>query len=152
MAKFTVLEELDIAIKAAARAADAEKISSRQAGERFEADEPNFIRAFQKEWSIEKVASLIAKERAERRAERNVRRRLGFKRIRNKFELSDGKPFVDGASTLWEHELLLKHLGTLEHPLRAEIIKRRDFLRPYAKLQRGISFNEALKKAGEALK
>ncbi len=149
MPKLTVLEEFDIAIKEQARIAP-RGTTSRQLAEDFYDGEPQFMEVFDREWKVEKLASLFMKERAKIRAALNPRRRLGFKLIRQKFKLSTGKEWTDRKSTLKDNRFLLKHLATVDHPLVPEIKRRIEFQQRWSKEKHGVTFDQACKLEAKA--
>jgi hypothetical protein len=123
LAKLTIAEEFEVAIRSTAATAD-QTISSRQIAETFYQDEPDFIHTFQREWVIEKLASLIAARRAKIRRERDPQVRLGFKHLRQRVELPSGKIFRPDGASLWLYQLWRKQLTNTAHPLCAEIDRR----------------------------
>jgi hypothetical protein len=143
MPKLTVFEELSIAIRAAA----VERGSSRELAERFYENEPDFVRQFQREWAIGTLRLMIAKERGKAR-KKSVRQRLGFGTV-GKVILRSGEPYRDATATLWTLQQLRKQLGATDHPALAEVVKRIEFLTPYAHAERGITFPRACQLALE---
>ena len=141
MPKFNILEEFDVAIKATARAA-VHSTSSRKLAETFFEEEPQMMAAFDREWKIEKLTSLIARERGKLAQSRNARRQLGFGTV-GKIVLRSGERYRDSNATLWVLQQLKKQLGATDHPALEQVNRRIAFLKPYAEQKRGITFQAA---------
>lgn len=141
MPRLTMLEEFDVAIKATAKTA-IRGGTSRQLAERFFEDEPKMMAAFDREWKIEKLTSLISRERGKIAQSKNVRRQLGFGTV-GRIVLRSGQPYRDSSATLWVLQQLKKQLGATKHPALDEVNRRIEFLKPYAEGKRGITFRQA---------
>jgi hypothetical protein len=144
MPKFTVYEELEIAIKAAAT----ERGTSWDLADRFYRQEPEFVRQFQEQWGIAAIRAMIVRERGKTR-KKSARAQLGFGTVGKIVLRSSGEPYRDGQATLWQLQQLRKQLGATDHPALAEVVKRIEFMTPYAHAERGITFARACKLALE---
>ena len=150
MPKLKPAEQFQIAVKQVAKDA-LDGTTSRELAERFYAEEPALVNQFDREWKIEKLAFLIAKERAVLRNARNPQRLLGFRRIRHKFTLSDGREIDDRTATLWSYRQIKSQLSKEPHPLKLEIEKRIEFMEPWSRKKRGITFTEATEREAKQL-
>lgn len=142
MPKLKPAEEFDVAVKAVAKDA-IDGATSRELAEQFYAEQPDLVNQFDREWKLEKLTFLIAKERAAIRRARDPQRLLGFKLYRRKIVLDSGREFREGDATLKALRLWRKQLGKEKHPLLPEIEKRIEFMEPWSKKKRGITFTEA---------
>src|SRR5437879_3875669 len=119
MPRLTVAEELDVAIKGAARDADP-KTPSVQVAETFYTDNRELVSSFADRWMIEKLAMLIGKDRAKARRENNpqlvIEGTLGIKRLPKKIEIKPGEKIARGQATIGAFRKLASELRQQEHP------------------------------------
>ncbi len=152
MAKLTVVEEFDVAIKLAAK--EAEKAPSRQVAETFYDSEPKFIEYFSKEWIVEKLAALVRKHRFKIQLDEDPQMMLlGFKPPR-RIVLKTGEKISFGDATLRKirqyRALLWKSNRDRKSPALEKIDKVIMLMQKYATKDHGITFTEAV--AREAAK
>jgi hypothetical protein len=139
------LEEFKIAISHAARDAG-EKESSREVAERFYEDQSETLVQFDKEWKVEKLATLIAKERAAIRRAANVQLSLGFRPLPGRFVRPSGVVVSEKEATLRTFLLWRRKLVKQPRPDLTEIDKRIAVMRPYSQLERGITWGTVVEK------
>jgi hypothetical protein len=123
VSKLTALEELDVALRNAARDAQPDE-TSRQIAEQFCESERRLIEAFRAEWVIEKVAVLIGKHRAKVRRESQPQLvfegLLGFRRLPRTIEIEPGKKVRRGDATIGVFRTLVSQLRDRESPALKE--------------------------------
>jgi|SRR5579859_979861 len=102
MPRLDQLEELDVALKTAAKEADP-KTASRQVAEEFYDSHRKLIEPLIAEWVVEKIAGLIGKLRAKKRRESNrqlvFQAKLGFAHIPQTVDLGSGQVIATGEAT-----------------------------------------------------
>jgi hypothetical protein len=152
MAKLSVAEEFDIAVKSAAREADP-KTTSRQAAEEFYRVQPELVEPFREAWIVERLAGLIGKHRARIKRESNEQLvfegLLGFGHLPKKLELRSGEALLRGEATMGafrQHRALLWKRG---HPGIAEMDKAITLMEKYAKIETDITWAEVVKREAE---
>ena len=120
MAKLSVLEELQSAIRTAAAEA-APKATSRALAKTFVEDYRDVIEPFRDEWILEKLASLIGKYRLKVRREEDEQYQLGFGHIPRKIELRSGKTITRDEATIGGLRQLAVQLRARKHPALEEV-------------------------------
>ncbi len=122
MAKLNVAEELDAAIRSAARDFP-EGGSSREIAEAFYESHRQLIEPFIPEWTIEKLTSLVGRDRARARAENReqqplfiAERALGIGRLPQKVKRKDGTPVPRGEATVGPFRALVRELEAKGSP------------------------------------
>jgi hypothetical protein len=154
MPKLTQLEELDMAIKLAARDAEPGVISTRIADEFYDTNR-ELIEPFIRQWVVSKLASLIGKHRARTRRERNPQlvfeSMLGFKNLPTRIEVSPGEtiPRADAKIQPWRQ--LARTLTKQPNPAREEALRVVAIMAPYTEKERNITWGEVLKREAERL-
>jgi len=99
MARLTVEEQLDVAIKDAALYGDPDASSRRVAEDLYEREEA-LIEHFAREWVIEKLAGLIRLRRTKARPVDEAQMVLGFTRLPRQIPLTSGKKIAFMDATL----------------------------------------------------
>jgi hypothetical protein len=155
MAKLSVAEEFDVAIKAASRDADP-KASSRQVAEEFIESEVDLIVAFRDEWVLEKLTLLIGKYRAKMRRESNQQMKweemLGFGRLPKKIRRKSGEMVDSAESTIGPHREYRKFLRKQGHPALEETDRRIKLMSKYSRKERRITWAEVVEREAAKLK
>lgn len=152
MAKLTVEEELDVAFKLAAKEADSgpTRQSSREAATEFYRSERKLIAPFAEDWIIDKIASVLSKERTKLRRERDRQYSLvGFKPPR-RFVLPSGEKEEWGKATLHAlkqgRAVVWQQHKDYKHPAVQKFDKAIAFMEN-APRQHGLTWNEVIEKA-----
>jgi len=122
MARLNILEELQSAIRSAAREAEPKATSRMVAAEFHESHKP-LIAQFQEQWILEKLASLIAKYRLNARRETDVQYQLGFGHIPRRIDLGSGKVIRSADATITGLRRLAVQLRKRRHPALDEVEK-----------------------------
>lgn len=119
MAKLSIAEKLDVAVKDCARATDS-SVTSLQAAEEFYADEAELVEPFVRVWVIRRLAQLIGKHRAQARRESQPQlmfeEALGFKRLPKRIEVEPGKRVPRAEATIGVFRRLAARLSDRESP------------------------------------
>jgi len=144
MPKLSPAEELDSAIRAAARDAD-RKASSRQVAEELYASDAVLIEHVSREWILEKLTAVIAKHRlAERRAndpQMLLDASFGFKRLPRRLVYS-GTWMARSKATIRELRKFRAQIWKVHHPALEETDKAIELMEKYAAGNPGITFGE----------
>jgi hypothetical protein len=155
MAKLTTAEELDIAIKAAARDADP-GLTSREIAAELYRSEPELIEAFRDDWITDKLASLIAKHRtAIRRADSPqlvFEEMLGFARLPARFPSRSGKPIPREVATIGAVRRLRIELRKKGHPALKEADHMIALMEKHVKKNHRITWGEVVQREAEKAK
>ena len=154
MPKFTPLEELDIAIKLAAKDAEKGSTSSIVAGEFYEANR-EMVEPFVRQWVISKLASLIGKYRSRARQEANPQltfeSMLGFKKLPSKIEVRAGESIDRSEAKIEAWRKFARSLTRQPNPQRVEALKVIALMAPHAQTEKNITWGEVAKREAEKL-
>lgn len=119
MPKLTALQELQAAIRTAAKEAEP-RVPSRRIAEAFYAENRQLIASTADQWIVEKLASLIGKHRAKLRRDANEQLvfedRLGFKRLPRRIETEPGVKVRREDATIGVFRKLVTQLRQQENP------------------------------------
>ena len=154
MPKLTVLEELDIAIKLAAK--DAEPgVTSRIVAAEFYTDNMEMVAPFIREWVISKLASLIGKHRARTKRQANPQltfeSMLGFKNMPAKIELESGESVPRADATIRPWRKFARSLTKQPNRARVQALRVVELMAPYAATEKGITWGEVAKREAEKI-
>ena len=146
MAKLTVAEEFDVALKLAARDADS-KTPSRLVAEDFYRSEPRLVEQFSRDWIIEKLTSLIGRQRTALRRANDPQMSLGFV-VPKTIVVGEGERIAFGDATLRKLRLYRAKLWNEKRSDKPKAIQNLDqaiaLLKRYASTEKGITYSEAV--------
>jgi hypothetical protein len=154
MAKLTQLEELDIAIKTAARDAEPGVTSSHIAAEFYDSN-LELVEPFIRSWVISKLASLIGKHRARTKRESNPQLTfegmLGFKHLPARIEVAPGETVARADSKIEAWRRLARTLTKKPNPAREEALKVVAIMTPYTEKEKNITWGEVVKREAKKI-
>lgn len=142
MAKLTIAESLDVAIKESARNADT-GLSARQIAEQFYEEEREIVAEFAREWIIEKIQSLIRKRRARALSKDNSQYRLGFTL---QTVLANGARLPLAEATIGQLRDYRLTISKRKPRMLAQVDKAITLMAKYASRQPGIKFSEVVQR------
>jgi hypothetical protein len=142
MAKLTLAEELDAAIRMAAREADS-SFSNWQIAEKLYDSQPELMAQFTRDWVIEKLASLLRGHRAAERKASDPQLTLGFALPRS-IVLKDGNKVPAEDATLGKLTQYRAQIRKRRPRLLESIDKAIVVMRKYARKKRGITWGEVV--------
>lgn len=152
--KLTVLEELDIAIKLAARDAEPGIRSNRIADEFYDSNRDLLV-PFIRQWVVSKLASLIGKHRATVKRENNPQLAfegmLGFKNLPATIEVAPGETVPRADSKIQAWRKLARSLTKKPNPARDQALKVVEIMAPHSKRKKNITWGEVAKLEAEKI-
>lgn len=155
MGKLSLEEQLDIAIKAAARDAEPH-VTSREVAAEWYRSEPELFAPFLDVWVTEKLASLIAKHRTAIRRASNPQLELegllGFAHLPKKLTLRSGDRVKRSEATI---KCFRRHRGALwkaSHPGLDEVDRAIALMEKYIPENRSITWGEVVQREAENAK
>lgn len=148
MARLSIEERLDVAIRDAAKDGDPAKSSLELAEDLYESDRA-LIDHFAREWIIERLSVLIRLHRSKLRAADDPQMQLGFT-VPKTIVLPTGKRLPFAAATLRKirqyRSLLWKEKRSYKHPAIQKLDRAIELMKKYVEENRGITYGEVLAK------
>ncbi len=148
MLKLSPVQELDAAIRNAAR--DAERgVTNREIAEELCDSFPELMKPFIPVWITEKVASLVARDRAKVRYANAPQvvlfeRSLGISRLPRTLLQNDGKPILREHATAKALQKLVTELRKQKSPVLQSAIDALNLMRKHTAENRRITYGEVL--------
>jgi hypothetical protein len=153
MAKLSAAEQLDAAIRNAARAADS-GTSSLEVAKEFYAEQRELLEPFIPDWVIQRLAQLIGKHRAkERRANTPLllfEDAVGIKRLPRRFEVKPGERIRREDATIRAMEKLVAQLRKQESPALTDALSAVALMSKYTVKEPHITWGEVVEREAKA--
>ena len=152
MQKLSPEDQLDIAIKNAARDADPKMTSREVAQEFYESNRP-FVEPFVSLYVVEQLARVIGSYRAKARREKNPQLvwegMLGIRHLPSRLKGKDGKSVARGEATIGFYQSRAAELGKRDSPERTAALRVVELMAKYTPQNRTITWAEVAEMEAE---